>query len=62
MIFHWYRKDFSGSVSESQREANPSVLNYIRVYATPELNAYIETRSPAIRYVEYDWSLNDAGR
>lgn len=62
MIFHWYRKDFTGSVSESQRKANPSVLNYIRVYATPELKAYIETRSPAIRYVEYDWSLNDAGR
>jgi len=62
MIFNWYLNDFRDSVRESLHKKYPSVLDYIPLYASPELKNYIETKKPAIRYVSYDWSLNDAGQ
>jgi len=60
MIFNWFLDDFRNYVRETQNKRYPSVLDFIQLYASPELKSYIENQKPAIRYIDYDWSLNDA--
>jgi hypothetical protein len=60
-IFDWYEDDFEDHM-RNQGLRDPSVLDYIKLYGDPELNRYIETQQPRIRHMDYDWSLNDAGK
>ena len=52
-IFKWYKPDFE--------KASGTVENFIAPYITddPEIRTLIENRVARIRYLEYDWSLND---
>lgn len=62
MIFNWFLDDFRNYVRENLGKQYPSVLDYILLHASPELKNYIESSKPSIRYVPYNWSLNDAGK
>jgi uncharacterized protein DUF547 len=57
--FDWYGGDFvrSGWVGSA-----PSLAHYIRRGAAPEVSAFIDGHggSPAIEFLEFDWSLNSA--
>ncbi len=57
-----YGYDFRNYARENLGKQYPSVLDYILLHASPELKHYIESSKPKIRYVPYDWSLNDAGK
>lgn len=64
-IFQWYEKDwiptdgtdsgFTGS------EAQRAVLNFISRYVSPEDQAYLSEGNYEIKYLDYDWSLNQQG-
>lgn len=62
MIFNWFLDDFRNYARENLGKQYPSVLDYILLHASPELKHYIESSKPKIRYIPYDWSLNDAGK
>ncbi len=49
-IYSWYRGDFGGS--------DAAILEHIREYAAPELQAALAQSTKIDRY-EYDWALND---
>lgn len=49
-IFEWYQKDFGGSVK--------SVLNHIRLFASPELKAKMQGVETITDYV-YNWHINE---
>jgi hypothetical protein len=49
-IYSWFQSDFGGSAA--------GVLEHVRTYASPELNAKLEGMTSITGYA-YDWSLND---
>lgn len=53
-IFKWYDSDF--------RWKAPSVIDFVKLYAAPELKAKLAAIArPRIKFVDYDWSINDPG-
>jgi hypothetical protein len=52
-VLDWYRKDFSGN----DRSLNDFVAP--RISDNPAVIEAIRDRSVRIRFLEYDWSLND---
>lgn len=46
-IFRWYRKDFN------------NVKRFISNYLNEDKSAFVKNRRLRIRYLEYDWSLNE---
>ena len=52
-IFNWYKHDFE--------KAAGSLEKFIAPYITdePEINTLIVNRAASIKYLDYDWSLND---
>lgn len=52
--FDWFRADFT---TPGWRDAAPSVIAYIRPFATPAVQALIDTK-PQLKILPYDWSLN----
>ena len=54
-IFKWYEKDFQW--------AAPSLLEFAKKYAAPDLQAAIGKLPPGTRlqYFDYDWAINDPG-
>ncbi len=53
-LYDWFAGDFL--------KRSPSVLEFVAA-AVPELRASIDAgKSPAVSYLDYDWSLNDASK
>jgi hypothetical protein len=52
-IFNWFGEDFGGE---------RGVRSYLGKYLNPELAARLQKDSYRIRYIAYDWTLNDAAR
>ncbi len=50
-IFQWYKEDFV--------QAAGSVLAFIKPYLAPEDRRFLEQHEVEIRYLEYDWRLNE---
>ena len=52
-IFKWYKADFE--------KASGTIEKFIAPYITddPEIRTLIENRAAGVKYLEYDWSLND---
>ncbi len=58
-IFHWYASDFKDAFA-ARFHRNGTVLDYLKLYLTPERQAILEKLSGApVSYYEYDWGLND---
>jgi hypothetical protein len=57
--FDWYGEDFVGP---GWRGAAPTTTAYVAAYAAPEVARWIAGQggSPAIEFLDYDWSLNAA--
>lgn len=59
-IFKWYAGDFTGGSTVVAFFARGGVRDWVVEHlGDRELAGRIEQREPAIKYLEYDWSLND---
>jgi hypothetical protein len=60
-IFKWYRKDFTDWYQRRHPGKTAGLLDYVRLYLPPEsARALAAARGRyAIRFVPYDWGLND---
>ena len=61
-IFNWYGKDWitdydSDRFTENQKER--AVLNFISQYLEPQDRQYLEQGNYKVRYLSYNWSLNE---
>ncbi len=54
-IFRWYQQDFLTVTSASGAAASESIAYYIQSYRPQSLPPDVQ-----IRYLDYDWALNDA--
>ncbi len=63
-IFDWYGSDFvrqyePASGFDDQGTVRSAVLNFIGGYVNPESRNYLEHGTYRVRYLNYDWSLNE---
>ena len=58
-LFMWYADDFTGGSRVIAYFARGRVLSWVLDYLPPEQAAELERLQPRVRYLEYDWSLND---
>ena len=60
-IFNWYEKDFTTWYTTMYPGRESSLLSYIELYLTPERIEELKkiSNSYALRFVPYDWRLND---
>jgi len=61
-IFKWYAGDFTGGSTVVAFFARGKVLDWLIPHLPVSLAEELESHDPSIRYLEYDWSLNDRGR
>jgi len=64
-IFRWYGEDFVGRFSpetgfDGRGEVEKAVLNFISGYLAEPDEAYLRTGDYTIRYLGYDWTLNES--
>lgn len=61
-IFDWYQKDFLNWLKEKATRPQPTMVDYILVYLNDEDADLVkkDRASLSIRYLPYDWALNDA--
>ncbi len=64
LIFKWYGKDFIGSYEpatgfKGHRRQERAVLNFISFYLQEEDRKFLEQGSYSIKYLNYDWTLNE---
>lgn len=65
-ILDWFGDDFVGSATGSDRfssysKSNGAVLNFLYPYLSESEQAFLNTESFRIVFLEYDWSLNEQG-
>jgi hypothetical protein len=60
-LFEWYGGDFTDKSFKGHAATIPA---YVARYASPEVKSFIENRNnaPTVRFMDYDWSLNDVAR
>lgn len=58
-IFKWYAGDFTGGSTVVAFFARSKVVAWISPHLAGELAAELEESEPSVRYLDYDWSLND---
>jgi hypothetical protein len=58
-IFKWYAGDFTGGSTVVAFFARGGVLDWVKEHAPPEIARRLRGKEPAVRYLEYDWGLND---
>ena len=58
-IFKWYAGDFTGGSTVVAFFARGGVLDWVREHTPPEIARRLRGADPSVRYLEYDWGLND---
>ncbi len=58
-IFKWYAGDFTGGSTAVAFFARGKVLDWVLQHLPDNLAAEVQKEDPGIRYLDYDWSLND---
>lgn len=61
-IFKWYAGDFTGGSTVVAFFVRGKILDWVLPHLPTELAAELRSREPAIRYLDYDWSLNHRPR
>ena len=58
-IFNWFEGDFISWYRQAYPVDDPSVVDYIALFASPDDRAYLsENPDLEIEYLSYDWTLN----
>jgi hypothetical protein len=55
-IFKWFKEDF---VRLGKGNADAGVREFVATHSSAPQAAAIRTQAPRLRYLDYDWSLND---
>jgi hypothetical protein len=58
-IFKWYAGDFTGGSTAIAFFARGKVLDWVSEHLPGNLATEIKKTDPKVRYLDYDWSLND---
>ena len=63
-IFKWYLNDYIRTYGtdkkfDGHRDAERAVLNFISTYVDEDQKHYLSTADYKIKYLDYDWSLNE---
>ncbi len=58
-IFKWYAGDFTGGSTVVAFFARGKVLGWVLEHLPAELRSALEAKPPSVRYLDYDWGLND---
>lgn len=63
-IFQWYGRDFEKGFKEAnkfagQSERERAVLSALYSYLSPEDQQYLDQADFQVKYLEYDWNLNE---
>ena len=58
-IFKWYAGDFTGGSTIVAFFARGGVVEWILPHLPPDLAAEIRRAEPSVRYIDYDWALNE---
>ncbi|MCZ6508407.1 MAG: DUF547 domain-containing protein [Acidobacteria bacterium] len=58
-IFKWYAGDFTGGSTVIAFFARSKVTQWVLPHLPPDLAARLRFVEPSVRYLDYDWSLND---
>jgi hypothetical protein len=63
-IFDWYKEDFSGLSEgtkslENYSKAERGVIEFVMKYFSEAEQNYIVRNQPKLKYLDYDWSLNE---
>lgn len=58
-IFKWYAGDFTGGSTVVAFFARGGVLDWVIEHAPEEVATRLKRGDPSVRYLDYDWSLND---
>ena len=58
-IFKWYAGDFTGGSTAVAFFARSGVLDWVLAHVPPAQAERIRESDPKVRYMEYDWGLND---
>jgi len=58
-IFKWYAGDFTGGSTVVAFFSRGKIIDWLLPHLPAELAAEIEKTEPSVRYLDYDWSLND---
>ncbi len=62
-IFKWYAGDFtneSGTVARLKAETSgQELLEVAKKYVPAEVASFLTEKKPKVKYMEYDWTLND---
>ncbi len=58
-IFKWYAGDFTGGSTVVAFFARGGVADWVYSQLPPERAAELRRRDPRVRYLDYDWGLND---
>lgn len=63
-IFDWYKKDFKASAKAQQNfskygDKDRGVIEFVVRYLPESDGAFILQNQPKIKYLKYDWSLNE---
>jgi hypothetical protein len=58
-IFKWYAGDFTGGSTVVAFFSRSKIIDWLLPHLPAELAAVIEKAEPSVRYLDYDWSLND---
>ncbi len=58
-IFKWYADDFTGGSRVVAFFARGRVLEWVLPHLSEDLSDSLLDREPSVRYLDYDWSLND---
>lgn len=61
-IFKWYAGDFTGGSTVVAFFARGSVLDWVLEHLPADEANRIRDRDPKVRYLDYDWALNDHPR
>lgn len=58
-IFKWYAGDFTGGSTVVAFFARGGVLDWVAEHAPEGIARELREEEPSVRYMEYDWGLND---
>lgn len=58
-IFKWYAGDFTGGSTVVAFFARGSILSWVAEHVPETLAETLREREPSVRYLDYDWALND---
>lgn len=58
-IFKWYAGDFTGGSTVVAFFARSKIVDWVLPHLPDDLAEQIRTADPSVKYLDYDWSLND---